>query len=76
MNGLADADYCRQCRHYFPSRDVYGIKTPACIYILHTHKRRPCPAGNGCTAWEEADNDPAREFRALAQREIALREVE
>ncbi len=24
----------------------------ACVYILHTGHRRPCPAGKGCTVYK------------------------
>ena len=27
---------------------------PACVYILDTGRRRPCPAGEGCTEYERA----------------------
>lgn len=37
--------YCKGCV-FERGRDV--SKFPACVYILRTNKRRPCPAGTGC----------------------------
>ena len=37
--------FCRDCIHRDPNHNY-------CIYILNTNKRRPCPAGNGCTVKE------------------------
>lgn len=42
LNPKSDIDaFCKGCYHL----DEY---LPACIYILHTSEKRPCPAGNGC----------------------------
>lgn len=44
---------CKRCIHSCLT-DVYDGKTQmrACVYILDTGKRRPCPAGDKCTAFE------------------------
>lgn len=42
LNPKSDIDaFCKGCYHL----DEY---LPACIYILHTHEKRPCAAGKGC----------------------------
>lgn len=42
LNPKSDIDaFCKGCYHL----DEY---LPACIYILHTHEKRPCAAGDGC----------------------------
>ena len=46
------ADKCRSCLY---SCEVNvgeeGEMMRACVYILHNGRRRPCPAGEGCTVW-------------------------
>ena len=43
--GLASKKHCKNC--------IYGYKITdylyCCDYFLKTDKRRPCPAGAGCT---------------------------
>ena len=34
----------------------YGNRDAICTYILVTQRRRPCPAGIGCTVYEKVDN--------------------
>ena len=42
-----DMSGCAGCRHYFEAADPNCY--PACVYILDEGRRRPCPAGEGCT---------------------------
>lgn len=47
---------CRSCR-YSAQVDV-GLDCEmlwACLYILHRGSRRPCPSGEGCTAYERIE---------------------
>ena len=46
-----DMSGCAGCRHYFEAADpnCYRQSIPACVYILDEGRRRPCPAGEGCT---------------------------
>ena len=41
----------RHVRNYFEAADpnCYRQSIPACVYILDEGRRRPCPAGEGCT---------------------------
>jgi hypothetical protein len=41
----------RDCRHWTCIGGSRG-STPVCDYILHMHRRRPCPVGSECTAYE------------------------
>ena len=43
-NGVCDS-YCEKCIYYKGTGSVLY----ACHYFLDTDKRRPCPAGKGCT---------------------------
>lgn len=52
LDDMARYKHCVGCVHFYVSRNTVGEKYRACIYILHTHKRRPCPAGEGCTVRE------------------------
>lgn len=62
---------CYGC-HYAELSD--DGETPICLYILFTGKRRPCPAGEGCTVrasqlrlgavWEGAYPEYEREITA------------
>lgn len=45
MKGVVDKKYCKGC--YFFSGGFEGVRL--CNYYLMTGKRRPCPAGVGCT---------------------------
>lgn len=41
-------EYCKDCEYVWRAgvgRQLFW----ACTYILHTGRRRPCPAGDGCT---------------------------
>ena len=44
---------CQGCRYAVPVYfgDGDDLLT-GCVYILRQGKRRPCPAGDGCTAYE------------------------
>lgn len=46
---------CVGCRYvgYFGSQSAYKEIPEFCEYILATGRRRPCPAGPGCTARKE-----------------------
>lgn len=46
---------CVGCRYvgYFCSQSAYKEIPEFCEYILITGRRRPCPAGPGCTARKE-----------------------
>ena len=39
---------------------------PACVYILDTGRRRPCPAGDGCTEFTPLPGAEERRRRAAA----------
>lgn len=39
-------DYCENCVY---SAVLTASTTRVCNYLLDTNKRRPCPAGQGCT---------------------------
>ena len=49
-----DMRRCADCAHHFGAADpgCYRAVLPACVYILDTGRRRPCPAGEGCTEYE------------------------
>ena len=47
MSGLVD-EYCCGCI-YLTRIDPSIAEIMACDYIEATNKRRPCPAGKGCT---------------------------
>ena len=45
---------CLKCKHHTPITGVlYGEGNVACVYILDTHKRRGCPAGDKCNKFVE-----------------------
>lgn len=43
MSNTINESYCRPCIYY-------GTSTKTCDYILLADQRRPCSAGEGCTA--------------------------
>ena len=45
MKGIVDKKYCKNCVYY---TNIFGADY-CCSYMLDTGKRRPCPAGVGCT---------------------------
>lgn len=63
--------YCRGCKHLYISRNAQE-RYYACIYILHTHTKRPCPAGKGCTVRERVrPGDRADAMRNIIARDCA-----
>ena len=44
----------------------YGNRDAICTYILVAQRRRPCPAGIGCTVYERAENRRERQQLSLA----------
>lgn len=54
-NGICDS-YCKGCVF---SAYVNGGVLRVCMYMLKTGKRRPCPAGSGCTVKETGRNRSA-----------------
>lgn len=40
---------CRSCRYFWHINESSGYM--GCEYILHTGRRRPCPAGDACTVY-------------------------
>ena len=44
----------------------YGNKEAICTYILVAQRRRPCPAGIGCTVYEQIENRRERQQLSLA----------
>ena len=47
--GIKTVDrYCRRCIYLAPV-SITSTYHKACDYIGHTGRRRPCPAGTGCT---------------------------
>jgi len=43
---------CEQCRHCCPTDLYIGRRQlRACVYLLDTGERRPCPAGEKCTVF-------------------------
>ncbi len=69
---------CLKCRHCTLLRDALSSHgwLPACRYILDEGRRRPCPAGDGCTVYEDMDSTsartaaPPRFHRRTAQRAV------
>ena len=55
-------DYCKGCfyRKYFTAR-----AWPYCDYLCMTGKRRPCPAGDGCTEKVTADPYKPKAFTVV-----------
>ncbi len=46
---------CAQCRFGIPIYMGDGDELmTACVYILRTGHKRPCPAGDGCAVFEPA----------------------
>lgn len=43
----------------------YGNRDAICTYILVAQRRRPCPAGIGCTVYERAENRRERQQLSL-----------
>ena len=58
---------CKSCVHSDGS---------ACLYILNTGHRRPCPASNGCAVWEADHGQYLSQRRAfsLAPNESTIQE--
>ena len=44
----------------------YGNRDAICTYILVAQRRRPCPAGKGCTVYERTENRRERQKLSLA----------
>ena len=45
-------DTCETCRHArLVDIGEDGALLRACLYLLHSGERRPCPAGAGCTVY-------------------------
>lgn len=44
----------------------YGNRDAICTYILVAQRRRPCPAGIGCTVYEKVENRRERQQLSLA----------
>lgn len=44
----------------------YGNRDAICTYILVAQHRRPCPAGKGCTVYEQIENRRERQQLSLA----------
>ena len=44
--GVTTKKSCKNCIYSYNVTDTLII----CDYLLKTNKRRPCPAGKGCTA--------------------------
>lgn len=45
----------------------YGNRDAICTYILIAQRRRPCPAGIGCTVYEPVESRRERQQLSLAQ---------
>lgn len=51
-----DKKRCAGCRYAVPIYMGDGDELmTACVYILRTGRRRPCPPGDGCRAFEPAE---------------------
>ena len=50
-----NAKYCSGCAHWRPADDGQKkpVMAPCCHYILDVGHSRGCPAGEGCTRYEE-----------------------
>ena len=48
-----DMSRCADCLYYYGAADPdhYRSVIPSCLYILRAKRRRPCPAGEGCTVY-------------------------
>jgi len=53
---------CADCRYvgYLCSQSASKEQPEFCGYLLATGRRRPCPAGPGCTVREAAGRRPRR----------------
>ena len=52
------AKSCAGCRFLAPVYIGDGDELlSACVYILRTGQKRPCPAGPGCTAYQPAERE-------------------
>ena len=49
---------CKGCRYYVLLDNRRGRRV--CYYIVMEEHRRPCPAGEGCTVRQEADDVQGR----------------
>ena len=60
--------YCGSCRFAVPvyMGDGEDLMT-ACVYILRTGKKRPCPPGGACTVREPAEPE---EYRNMQRKRI------
>ena len=70
MNGICDT-WCEGCEFLAKSSDVY------CDFLSVMARRRPCPAGHGCTERRRPAkyrHDPRLKWAEQAQREAAKRE--
>ncbi len=49
---------CESCRYSFQA-DIgeEGRLLTACVYILRTGTRRPCPYGRGCTVYRRREQE-------------------
>lgn len=67
-----DMSRCADCLYHFAAADpdCYRAVMPACVYILRTGRRRPCPAGAGCTEYRRLPS------LALVYRERLRREYQ
>ena len=56
---------CRSCGYCYIGLDMALCRSmPMCEYLLQTGRRRPCPAGDGCTAFRPAEEGGERRRRA------------
>lgn len=62
-----DLEYCRKCRFIGWNKSVTKYEA-TCDYILIMHKRRPCPAGVGCTVRENGGRSETLKTRRQVPR--------
>lgn len=63
-NGMVD-NYCRPC--IYSGRNQNTKNPCSCDYFLATGKRRPCPAGRGCTV-RELGRKARVQFKGMSKR--------
>ncbi len=58
---------CEGCRYAVPVYMGDGEELMrACVYILRTGRKRPCPPGEGCTVREPAEPGSSADIRRNA----------
>lgn len=62
---------CEGCKHYAPLADSYENGSKFCSYCLDEGRRRPCPAGKGCTVKEAGKRPAPKPLSIIAYRDVS-----